>query len=522
MEKFRENGVRLISVNDGVDTANGDDDFLPFRNIIHEWYVRDTSRKIKAAFHSRGMSGKPTASIPPYGYLKSPEDKHKWIVDAEAAEVIKRIFQLTMDGKGAYQICCILKDEKVPVPGYHLQQKGVGLHKSHHFPDPYNWSSSTICGILKKKEYLGHTVNFKSKKNSYKDKKNTYVPESEWVIFENTHEPIIDQTTFDNVQRIRGNVKRRPDGWGYVHPLTGLLFCADCGGKLYCHRIYNGKDKPTYVCGNYAKGSAQIKSGIECETAHRIDATSLMEMLKITLKEVINYAITDKTAFEKSVKEMYSTKQTDDMKNQKKRLLICEKRAAEIEKLFKKIYEDCALGKLSEKRYSALSAEYEEEQTALEKEITELKSAVTQTEDGGKRAKQFTELVKRYSDFEELTVTMLNEFVEKIIVHERDRKGSTDTTQKVEIHFNFIGEFKIPQPEIDPEILAEQEEERRKIAEHKDRLHQNYLKRKANGKHQEWERKYAQRRKAKNEEIKAELLANGIGGNAALPIAVNQ
>jgi hypothetical protein len=235
------------------------------------------------------------------------------------------------------------------------------------------------------------------------------------------------------------------------------------------------------------------------------------------LKDVINYAVNGKAAFEKAIKETYTIKQTDDMKSQKKRLTVCEKRAAEIEILFKKIYEDYALNKLTEKRYSALSAEYEEEQAALEKEIAELKSTVTQIEDGGKRAAKFADLIKRYSDFEEMSVTMLNEFVEKIIVHERDRKGSIDTTQKIEIHFNFIGEFKAPAPEIDPAILAEQEEERRIIKERKDRLHQNYMKRKANGKHQEWERKYKERRKARKEEIKAELLQTGIGANAAAP-----
>ncbi|MCL2638490.1 MAG: recombinase family protein [Oscillospiraceae bacterium] len=518
MEQFRERGVRFISVSDGVDTANGEDDFLPFRNILHEFYVRDTSRKIKAAFHSRGMSGKPTASIPPYGYLKSPEDRHKWIVDREAAEVIKRIYNLTMDGKGAYQICCILKEDKVPVPGYHLQKKGVGLHKSHVFPDPYNWSSSTICNILKKREYLGHLVNFKSKKNSYKDKRNHYVPESEWVIFENSHEPIIDQVTFDNVQRIRGNVKRRPDGWGYTHPLTGLLFCADCGGKLYCHRIYNGKDKPTYVCGNYAKGSAVIRSGIVCETGHRIDATSLMGLIKDTLKSIISFAENDKTAFENAVRETFTAKHTEDTKKNGKRLIVCEQRTAEIETLYKKIYEDNALGKLPDKRFAMLSAEYENEQIALEKEISELKVSVAQFEDSWKQVAKFTALIKRYADFEEMTVTMLNEFVEKIVVHERAHKSSIDIVQNVEIHFNFIGEFiaPIPNVEIDPAVLAEQEEEQRKIAERKKRLRQNYQKRKANGKQKEWEQKYEKRRKALKAEKRAVLLAEGLqlGKNA--------
>ncbi len=327
MEMFREKGVRLIAIGDNVDSFKDDDDFTPFRNIINEWYVRDASRKIKAAYRVRGNAGKPTASTAPYGYMKDPEDKHHWLVDPEAAEVVRRVFQLTMEGHGPYQICCILKADKVEMPGYYLQQRGVGLHKKHVFADPYNWSSSTICGMLKKREYLGHTVNFKSKKNSYKDKKNKYVPEDEWVIFENTHEAIIDEETFENVQRIRGGVKRRPDGWGYVHPLTGLVYCPDCGGKLYVHRIYNGKDNPQYVCGNYTKyisdKNGKATCGVfRCESAHRISAETLMGLVSDTLKAIAKYAREDKAAFTKQVQETVSAQQTGEVKAQKNGLLF--------------------------------------------------------------------------------------------------------------------------------------------------------------------------------------------------------
>ncbi|MCL1876410.1 MAG: recombinase family protein [Synergistaceae bacterium] len=343
-EMFRKIGVRFVAVNDAIDTEQGEDDFTPFREVINEFYLREYSKKVKAAYQSRGMAGKPTASIPPYGYLKSPEDKHKWIKDPEAAEVVKRIFQLCMDGNGIYQICCTLEDEKVLCPGAYLKEKGVGLHKSYAFPNPYKWHSSTICAILKKREYLGHTVNFKSKKDSYKDKKNKYVPESEWVIFENTHEAIIDTVTFENVQRLRSNVKRRPDGWGFVHPLTGLVWCADCGAKLYVHRIYNGKDLPMYVCGNSTKTA---KEDWKC-SGHRIAAEKLMELVAEVLREVTKYAREDKAAFTKSVQERLSSKQTEEVQAQKKQLSKLTKRAAEIETLYKKIYEDiCCKGRLS-------------------------------------------------------------------------------------------------------------------------------------------------------------------------------
>jgi len=493
METLRINDVRLIALGDNIDTAKGEDDFTPFRTVMAEFYAKDTSRKIKSAYKAKSASGKPVTSYPPYGYLKSPEDKFKWIVDKEAAAVVRRIFQLTMEAKGPYQICCILKEEKVPIPAYHLAQKGAGLHQHYSFPDPYNWSSSTVCGILKKKEYLGHTVNFKTRKH-FKDKKSHYVDESQWEIKENTHPQIIDQTTFENVQRLRGGIKRRPDGWGYTHPLSGLMFCADCGGKLYVHRVYNGKDKPTAVCGNYAKAYDKVSSAaIKCESGHRIDAATLMELIRDTIKAIADYAKTDKAGFIKSVQETLATQQTNEVKNQRKRLAVCKKRAGELETLLRKIYEDYALSRLPDKRYEAMSRDYGKEQDALEKEIAELQSSVERFEDGSGRAKRFIELVNRYTDFTELTIPMLNEFVEKIIIHERDSKGKIESTQKVEIHLNFIGEYLPPSLEAKP-IAPEDEEELRKVLELREKFRQNYLKRKASGKQQEYDRRTAEKK----------------------------
>ena len=249
MEILRQKGVRLIAINDNVDSFYREDDFTPFRNIMNEWYARDTSRKIQSTFRSKGESGKHTASTPPYGYIKDEKDKNKWIVDEKAAEIVRRIFNLTMDGAGPYKIAKILEADKIDIPAYHQQKMGYGLHQNKNFEHPYRWCSSTIASILKKQEYLGHTVNFKTRKH-FKDKKSKYVSEDNWLIFENTHEPIIDQETFDNVQRIRGNVKRYPDGWGEYHPLTGLMYCADCGSKMYVHRTNNYKNIPWFVSEN--------------------------------------------------------------------------------------------------------------------------------------------------------------------------------------------------------------------------------------------------------------------------------
>ncbi|WP_330592258.1 recombinase family protein, partial [Fusicatenibacter saccharivorans] len=239
MEILRQRGVRLIAINDGVDSARGDDDFTPFRNIMNEYYARDTSRKIRSTFQSKGKSGKHLTGTVIYGYLWN-EARDQWLVDPEAADVVKRIFAMTIEGYGPYQIASKLKEEKVLIPSAYLAQHGEGVNKNKTFKDVYGWGSSTICNILEKREYLGHTINFKTRKH-FKDKKSHYVPEDEWTIFENTHEPIIDQQTFDLVQKIRVNVRRYPDGWGEAAPLTGLLYCADCGGKMYVHRTNNGK-----------------------------------------------------------------------------------------------------------------------------------------------------------------------------------------------------------------------------------------------------------------------------------------
>ena len=239
MEVLRQRGVRLIAINDGVDSLKGDDDFTPFRNIMNEFYARDTSRKIRSVFKSKGMSGKHLTGTVIYGYLWDEKREH-WLVDEEASEVVRRIFSLTLEGYGPYQIACKLSIDRIEIPVVHLARFNEGVNRSKPVKDPYGWGSSTIVNILKKREYLGHTINFKTRKH-FKDKKSHYVSEDEWTIFENTHEAIIDQQTFDLAQKIRSNVRRYPNGWGEAAPLTGLLYCADCGGKMYVHRTNNGK-----------------------------------------------------------------------------------------------------------------------------------------------------------------------------------------------------------------------------------------------------------------------------------------
>lgn len=495
MEILRQKGVRLIAINDNVDSFYREDDFTPFRNIMNEWYARDTSRKIQSTFRSKGESGKHTASTPPYGYIKDEKDKDKWIVDEKAAEIVRRIFNLTMDGAGPYKIAKILEADKIDIPAYHQQKMGYGLHQSKNFEYPYRWCSSTIASILKKKEYLGHTVNFKTRKH-FKDKKSKYVSEDKWLIFENTHEAIIDQETFDNVQRIRGNVKRYPDGWGEYHPLTGLMYCADCGSKMYVHRTNNYKNIPYYVCSNYKK----VPCGTLCPSAHRIKAEVVLNLIQETLKDIKNYLDEDNEAFIHSIQNEMEEKEKAHIEKKKIRLTESQNRLQELERLMCRIYEDMILNKIPNNRYEILNNQYETEQLALSKEIKDLELVISRYEKETDKARKFISLISRYENFDNLTNTMINEFVKKIIIHERDRKGSQTSKQKIEIYFNFIGNYEVPKEELSEEEKQKLEEEERKIKERKDKLHQNYLKRKANGKQQEYEERYKERREQKKQE----------------------
>ena len=500
MEILRQRGVRLIAINDGVDSLKGDDDFTPFRNIMNEFYARDTSRKIRSVFKSKGMSGKHLTGTVIYGYLWDEKREH-WLVDEEAAEVVRRIFSLTLEGYGPYQIACKLSADRIEIPVVHLARFNEGVNRSKPVKDPYGWGSSTIVNILKKREYLGHTINFKTRKH-FKDKKSHYVSEDEWTIFENTHEAIIDQQTFDLAQKIRSNVRRYPNGWGEAAPLTGLLYCADCGGKMYVHRTNNGKRISQYTCSNYTK----VPCGTLCPTQHRINESAVLTLVSDTLRAIAEYSRNDRTEFIHTVQETQVAQQSADISKKRRRLAAAQKRAGELEKLICKIYEDNALGKLPDARYRALDAQYAKEQDALEIEIAELEKAVTGYEQSQKSAEKFIALIDKYENFDTLTNTMLNEFVEKILVHERSRKGSQDTTQEIEIYFNFLGRY-IP-PSLQPVPLTpEEQEELRKKEERKDRLHQNYLKRKASGAQKRYEDKIKAKKKAEMDAKKALIRA---------------
>jgi DNA invertase Pin-like site-specific DNA recombinase len=504
MEILRQKGVRLIAINDNIDSNKGEDDFAPFRNIMNEWYARDTSKKIKSTFKTKGMTGKHLTGTVIYGYMWN-EERDQWVVDEESADVVRRIFAMTVEGYGPYQIAGKLSKDKILIPSAYLAQRGVGVNKAKEFKDIYGWGSSTIVGILKKREYLGHTINFKTSKH-FKDKRSHYMPEDEWVIFENTHEAIIDPYTFELVQKIRGSVRRYQNGWGEVAPLTGLMYCADCGGKMYVHRTNNGKRISQYTCSQYSK----IPVGKLCPTQHRINEDVVLTLVSDLLRAIVEYSKLDHEEFVRVVHEAHSDQQYNEINKKRNRLATVKQRVSELEVLICKIYEDNALGKLPDSRYQTLDAQYAKEQSALAEEMAVLERSIAKYEENEHTADYFIELVDKYKNFDNVTMTMLNEFVDKILVHERDRKGSINTTQEVEVYFNFIGRFVPPSFAEPEEPTPEELEEIRKREARREKLHQNYLKRKANGKQKEYEERVKARRKSEVEAKKAKLRAEDI------------
>ena len=477
---FRERGVRFIAIGNGVDSADkSSSEFAPFLNIMNEWYLRDCSRKQCAAYQARGKAGKPTTNHAIYGYKKDPADKHHWLIDEEAAAVVKRIFHLSMNGKGTSEIAAILRDEKVERPSYYMGVRGQGTRKTDNDPNRrYDWSGTTVGGIISKPEYMGHTVNFRSYKESYKDKQAIKRPPEEWTIFENTHEAIVDKETWELAQQIRKTVKRT-DTVGVANPLTGLLYCADCGAKLYNHR---GRSQATkgnrgidpisglypydhYDCSTYALTCRRTE--VECGS-HYISTKALRTLILETIKMVSAYAIANESEFVQKVREMSEVKQKEEAANLKRKISKAKKRCAELDSLIKRLYESFVAGQLKEKRFELLSAEYEQEQVELEATIAEDSTKLSEYAVDTERVDQFLAIAKKHTDFSVLTTPMIYEFIDKIIVHAPDR-STGERTQEVEIYLKFIGKFDVPMPEPTPEELERMEKERAKREYYRER-----------------------------------------------------
>lgn len=466
---FKEKGVRFIAINNGIDSSNQQDsDFTPFLNIMNEWYARDSSRKIQAIFKARMQEGKRVSPSVPYGYRRDPDDKQHLIIDPEPAAVVRRIFKLILEGNGVNRIADILYADKILIPSAYAEKYYPENQHSKSFHDPIRWTNQTIIHILEKREYMGHTVLGKTISESYKTKKRRKATEDELMIFENTHEAIIDEETWNNVQRLI-ETKRRPKKNG-APPcrLSGLLYCADCGSKL-SHR-YNSRNKydadNSYGCSSYRQYTRNC-------TMHYIRVSVVEKLILETIREVSAYALSNEKEFVKKVREASDVQQEATMKEYRRRLGKAKRRHEELDDLVKKLYESFATGKIPEKHFDRLLSGYDNEQTTLEAEMQELQTGLDRYGADSVRADRFLELVKRYTDFSELITPMLNEFIEKVVVHEAD-KSTGDRVQKVDIYLNFIGAFTVPKMEA--ALTAEQEaREQRKLQARNREREQNRL-----------------------------------------------
>ena len=465
---FKEKEVHFIAIANGVDNQKRESsEFAPFLNIMNEWYIRDSSRKVTTVLRARGMEGKHTTNNAIYGYRKSEEDKNQWVIDEEAAEVVRRIYRMSLEGKGPYEIARILSEEQIERPSYYLAKRGLGTCRSNNnTTTPYVWRGATVSDILSKPEYMGHTVNFRSYKESYKDKRAKKTPKEDWVIFKNTQEAIVSEEMWNKVQELRKTV-RRTDTVGEANPFTGLLYCADCGAKMYNHRggagrarnwkgELNGKRRPDrdeYNCSTYNLSRQSYDK--QC-SQHYIRTEVVRKLVLETIKAVSDYVITNEEEFINRIYSSSRDKQKESIKSLKRKIAQDTKRVNELNMLMKKLYEDNISGKLSDKRFEFMLSEFENEQDTLEISMENAKAEIEKYESDTVRADKFIELVKRYTDFSELTTPMLNEFVEKILVHEADY-SSGERVQEVEIYLNFIGKFELPVKEPTAEEIAEHE-----------------------------------------------------------------
>ena len=435
---FPQKGVRFIAINDGVDSAQGDNDFAPLRNIFNEWLVRDTSKKIKAVKRSKGMNGKPITSKPVYGYLMDEDEN--FIIDEEAAPVVRQIYSLCLAGNGPTKIARMLTEQQIPTPGT-LEYRRTGSTRRYHPGYECKWATNTVVHLLENREYTGCLVNFKTEKPSYKLKHSIENPPEKQAVFENHHEPIIDRETWERVQELRKQ-RKRPNRYDEVGLFSGILFCADCGSVMYQQRYQTDKRKQDcYICGSYKKRTA------DC-TAHFIRTDLLTAGVLSNLRKVTSYAAKHEARFMKLLIEQNEDGDRRRNAAKKKELEAAEKRIAELSAIFKRLYEDSVTGRISDERFTELSADYEAEQKELKERAARLREELSKAQEATANAEKFMNVVRRHTTIEELTPTLLREFVEKIVVHESvaldgKRRGKL-RRQEIEIYYSFVGKVELP------------------------------------------------------------------------------
>ena len=399
--------------------------------MTNEWYAKDTNKKIRAVMRSKGEAGEHLCTNPPYGYRKDPADKKLWIVDEEAAEVVKQIFSLCLDGYGPSQIARILKADKVITPTVYYQRMGKAT-RSPLSDNPYNWDQKSVAGILERPEYQGHTVNFKTYKQSYKSKKTCYNPEENWLVFENTYEAIIDADTWARVQELRKN-KRRPTRTGKTNMFSGIVRCADCGEKLYYCTSKNFEARQDhFVC-----STSRLKGKEVCPT-HFIRAVVLEQGVLVHMRLLIACVANHEEQFRKAMGAKQKAEAKKELAAKRRQLTQAERRVEELDRLFKRIYKDNANGKLSDSRFQMLSDDYEQEQEGLREKLLQLNEDITQQEEQAENIDRFIGKVRKYLDLDDLTPAIVNDMVKAVYVHAPD-KSSGHREQRIDISYDLVG-----------------------------------------------------------------------------------
>ena len=437
---FGRMGVRFIAINNNIDNDNPDStEFAGILNIMNDWYLRDQSRKIRSAAQQKGRSGKPLTYNPCFGYVKDPKDKNHWLIDPEAADTVRRIFELAASGKSQLSICRTLVQEKRVTPGYYrFQHSPDGVGKQHTNRQPYNWDTRMLSKLVQRREYMGDTVNFKTYVTEYRGKR-VSVPAEEQLVFPGTHEAIVDEETWQAAQQIfHPEMASAP---GKSCALKGLMVCGECGVPMKFHRMTGHEECNDFVCRTHQKSAAYEE---RLCTHNSIRVTVIREIVRDTLRTVNRYAIADEEGFRRRLAREAATYQPDDRKQLAKAIREKEKHIARLEHLLKKLYEDYALGHIPEERFDRLSAQYEQEEATLKVELADDQVRLNEVQTASAQTDKYLALARKYRDCAEVTDDMILAFVEKIVVYRTIRPAKGQRTRQIEVHLNYIGQFPIP------------------------------------------------------------------------------
>lgn len=436
---FPDRNIRFIAVNDGVDSAEGENELAPFRNVMNEMYARDVSRKVRSAHRIRGNSGEPLAQ-PPYGYMKSPENKKKWIIDPEAATVVRDIFQMALEGKGNDTIAHILQNQEILIPMAYWREKGLPRGGKVVQPNPYKWSKSTVDKILSQQEYCGDIVNFKTYSKSFKQKARLKNPEENWVIFKNVHEPIIDRDVWEQVQKLTANTKRRspkPEN-GPKNMFADFLYCADCGSKLWFH-INSINGIHFFSCSNYTKDYRG-----SCPQRHYLRADAIQEVVTMGLRRMALFLQDDEETFAQLLADKTNADMISEQKHLEAEIQKATMRSEDVLRLYEKIYEDNATGKVSDEWFMQLSHKYEVERMELKQKIQGWKQRLVELSTMKQNKDNFIAAVRKFMEMDRLTPALLHELIDRIEVHEAQGVGK-NRTQHIVIYYRFVGYVEIPE-----------------------------------------------------------------------------